>query len=175
MASPPGSLDKDDVFEILSNARRRRLLFLLYGRDEPAELGDLAQDIATTEAGGEADRNQYKRMYISLYQTHVPKLEEYGVIEYDPETKLVELTDRVDDVIAVFQAPARRPPWWRYYALVGLVSAVVVIGLWWRSPGDDSVELGISLIPVALLFAIVAYHYYRSTETADVLIERMVS
>lgn len=175
MASPHGSLDKDDIFEILSNARRRRLLFLLYERSEPVELGELAQEIANTEVGGEADRDQYKRMYISLYQTHVPKLAEYGVIEYDTESKQVELTDRVDEVLRVFKAPVERRPWWRYYGLVAVFSMVVVVGIWWLSPNDDLVELVASLVPVALLFALVAYHFYQSTGTAEVLIERMVS
>lgn len=174
MASPHGSLDKDDVFEILSNTRRRRLLFLLSERSEAVELGELAQELANTEVGGEADRDQYKRMYISLYQTHVPKLAEYDVIEYDTDSKHVALTDRVDEILRVFQAPVERRPWWRYYALVAVFSTAVVVGIWWLSPNDDLIELIASLVPVALLFALVAYHFYASTESAEVLVERMV-
>lgn len=79
------SLDRDAAFTLLKNPRRRAVLRHLEETPETT-LSDLADRIAaeendtTPELLSSSDR---KRVYISLYQGHLPKLAEFGVIEYD--------------------------------------------------------------------------------------------
>ncbi|MEZ3117164.1 hypothetical protein RYH80_14710 [Halobaculum sp. MBLA0147] len=79
------TLDHDEVFTLLKNRRRRAVLSLLSDVPETT-LSDLADEIAADENDTTPDRlssSQRKRVYISLYQNHLPKLADAGVIEYD--------------------------------------------------------------------------------------------
>lgn len=176
MTASSRPLDKDDVFDILSNARRRQLLFLLYGQGESVELSELAQDIADAEGGGgDVGADRYKRVYISLYQTHVPKLKEHGIVEYDADSKTVEITDRVGEIVAIFQTPADRRPWWQYYGVVALISGVVVLGSWVFLSEKGPVNVAISFVPVTLLVLVVLYHYYSKSRAGEALIGRLIT
>lgn len=83
------SLSEDEVFDLLSSPRRRSVLRHL-GRDgEPIRLQRLAELIAARENDKTVDRltdRERKRVYVSLYQTHVPAMVEAGVIEYESES-----------------------------------------------------------------------------------------
>lgn len=113
----------DEMFEILKNERRRRVLTTLDRADEPVELGDLAEAIAAAENGTTPDRvdsTQRKRVYVALYQCHLPKMATIGVIDYDSRSGRVELTDDARSVLSM----ARRPtgmgrPWHLYGATLG--------------------------------------------------------
>lgn len=90
-------LSNDEIFDLLSARRRRILVLFLEGTDEEPSLMDLAGQIAAKEMETDPEnvtRKQRKRVYVALYQTHIPKLEDAGVIEYDDANKVVELTDR---------------------------------------------------------------------------------
>lgn len=174
MATESSRLTNDDVFEILSNARRRRVIFLLHTAREPMELGELAEQIATAELGEPPDQDQYKRLYISLYQTHLPKLEEHGVVEYDTESKLVTLTERVQPLIDVFRVDEDEPSWWKYYALLAIVSAVVVIGYWVVYSMNHPAGMVVAVFPVIALIVLVVYHYHQSARSRAVQLERMI-
>ncbi|WP_425604927.1 DUF7344 domain-containing protein [Halobellus marinus] len=39
--------------------------------------------------------------YVSLYQTHVPKLEGVGIVRSDSEEKTVSLTEQVENIVRV--------------------------------------------------------------------------
>lgn len=175
MTASSRPLDKDDVFDILSNARRRQLLFLLYGQGKSVKLSDLAQDIADAEGEGDAGADRYKRVYISLYQTHVPKLKEHGIVEYDADTKTVEMTERVRDIVAIFQTPADRRPWWRYYGVVALISGAVVLGSWAFLSEGGTINVAISFVPVTLLVLVVLFHYYTKSRAGEALIDRLIT
>ncbi|MFC4436567.1 hypothetical protein ACFO3C_02535 [Halostagnicola sp. GCM10023398] len=60
---------------------------------------ELVEYVAAAEcetATTEIPRNQYQRVYIPLYQSHLPKLDECGVIEYEKSRGLVRPTDRLE-------------------------------------------------------------------------------
>lgn len=85
----------DDIFHVLQNSRRRDVLAYLE-ETEQTTLRELAEHIAASEndvsvAGLRSD--QRKRVYISLYQTHLPKLAAHGVIDYDKSRGTVALRD----------------------------------------------------------------------------------
>lgn len=90
------SLSKDDAFHILQNPRRRAVLRYLYGPETPArvDVTDLAAAVAALEEGTtpeELDADDRRRVYIALYQTHLPKLHRHDIVEYDRSCGTVAL------------------------------------------------------------------------------------
>lgn len=89
-------LTKDLVFGILQNKRRRDVLRYLMSVDRMVTQAELAEQIAAQENGitvAELDSAQRKRVYVALYQTHLPKLDEAGLIEYNSNRGHAKLTD----------------------------------------------------------------------------------
>jgi hypothetical protein len=92
-----GELPLDDVFDLLRNQRRRGVLrYLRDQTDGSATLDTVAEHIAAKENDIEIKQltsSQRKRVYIGLYQCHLPKMDELGVIEYDQSRGTIELQD----------------------------------------------------------------------------------
>ena len=96
--APDGELTRDDIFHVLQCRRRRLVLKYLqeYDGDGPATMSDIAEHIAafeydTTVAALRSQERQ--RVYIALYQSHLPKMDKAGVIEYEQDRGLVETTE----------------------------------------------------------------------------------
>ena len=74
-------LSKTDVFHVLANERRRLVMCVLIERG-PSSKRELIDEVATREYGVEdVPSTERKRVHVSLLQCHIPKLEDYGVIE----------------------------------------------------------------------------------------------
>lgn len=84
-------LSETEIFELLAAPRRRAILRMLARRGGEGTFGDLTNEIATGEHGADSDAGTRKSVYVSLYQTHVPRLAEAGVLTYDERTKTVAL------------------------------------------------------------------------------------
>ncbi|GAA0522561.1 hypothetical protein SAMN04488066_105113 [Halorubrum aquaticum] len=122
-------LTKDQVFEVLSSSRRRQILYHLHRRGGRADLRSLARDTAADETDEPVDSDVVKRFYISLYQTHVPKLEQVGLVVYDGDDKTVTLTDRVEDVARVLNEDVRTDRSWAvYYGVLAVVGVAIGVG-----------------------------------------------
>lgn len=92
-------LPKDELFHLLANQRRRSTLRYLNEHDEPAEMRELAEWVAareneTTVAGLRSKERQ--RVYIALYQIHLPQLAEHDVIEYNQSRGIIHRTELAD-------------------------------------------------------------------------------
>lgn len=77
-----------ELMFLLKNARRRRVIQKVVAYDDGSgvELGTLAVEIAAAEQEIDPDDvtcKQRKRVYIGLYQCHLPKLDANGIIEFD--------------------------------------------------------------------------------------------
>ncbi len=89
----PARVTRDDAYHILQNERRRRALAFLAERDWLVNVGVVAEHIAAIENDVDVDEltaQQRKRVYISLYQAHLPKLDEHGIVDYDQSRGTVE-------------------------------------------------------------------------------------
>lgn len=85
-------LSLDEVCHLLQSRRRRDLLRYLADHDDPVPLSDVAEQMAAAENDSDPDQitpEQRKRVYISLYQNHIPQLEEAGIVEYDSDDATV--------------------------------------------------------------------------------------
>lgn len=124
-----GALTKDTLFDLLGSQRRRLVLRHLKHEGE-TNLGDLAERVAAWENGitvEEVDYQQRKRTYTSLQQTHLPTLDEAGVVEFASERGVVEATDRARKLTVYLEiVPERNIPWSTYYFGVGVLSCVLV-------------------------------------------------
>jgi hypothetical protein len=130
-------LDRDRVFALLKNPRRRAVLVQLRAT---TTLSDLADQIAAEENDTTPEQlssSERKRVYISLYQNHLPKLAEFGAIDYDQSRgdvsrckrgrRLQRYLDRLDGEP---DSPRARAGTIRSVAgAVGLVSLIGVVGL----------------------------------------------
>ena len=97
-ASPTGDreLSRDDVFNMLRNQRRRAVLEYLRTVDDTSTLDELARHIAAEENDIELEQlssQQRKRVYVSLYQNHLPKMDNVGLVSYDKDRGTVVLQD----------------------------------------------------------------------------------
>ena len=123
------SLSRDEVFEILSNRRRRFTLHHLQRNVDRADLGELSENIAAWENGIERDAvssAERKNVYTSLQQFHLPKLDEQGVVDFDEREGVVELTPAAEDIDIYLEVVRGRDiPWSQFY--LGL--AAVNLGL----------------------------------------------
>lgn len=81
----------DKVYEALAHEQRRRLLFGLVEKnpqtDSPIDLDTPPDGVLADET----DRIEYKHV-------HLPKLEEYGFIEWTPSISCVERGPRFDEI-----------------------------------------------------------------------------
>jgi len=87
-------LPLDLTFEILKNERRRLVLDHLRTVEGESTIGDLAEEIAAVENDCTVQSlgaQQRKRVYIGLYQCHLPKMDDAGVISFNQSRGRVEL------------------------------------------------------------------------------------
>jgi len=106
----PGERDDLDVGEIchvLQNRRRRRVLDLLREGDGSATLSELAENIAAEEHDTTVDAlrsDERKRVYIALYQGHLPKMDDAGVLDFDADRGTVVLLPLAERLSAALDA-----------------------------------------------------------------------
>jgi len=123
------SLSQDVVFDLLSSPRRRYVLYLLRETDEPVELTTLAERVAAWENDTVVDQiteQERKRVYVSLYQTHIPRLAETGAVEYDKDSGLVSLAADSREIDTYLEQAEDGLRWEWIYLLLASASAVVL-------------------------------------------------
>jgi len=103
-----------DIVNVLSSARRRHLISLLADAEPGATvtLDWLARSLTEIEAGENYNSDDRKRVYVGLYQHHLPRMDSLGIVEYEQGEPVV-VTDRVRvfyDVMLVGEAVVREVP-----------------------------------------------------------------
>ncbi len=123
-------LSKDVIFELLKNRRRREVLAYLLEAEETVTLGELAEQIAAWENDTDVNAlssDQRKRVYVALYQTHLPKMDDAGIVEYDQDRGLISLADNADLLMMYLDTDNHKQDRWdRWYAGLSVVGAAVV-------------------------------------------------
>jgi DNA-binding transcriptional ArsR family regulator len=129
MSTTEDTLAQDTVYDLLSNGRRRFVISRLRRAEGPVSVSDLSEAVAAWENDipqAELTDKQIKRVYVSLYQIHIPKLDEAGLVEYDKDSGRVELTAAVSELDSYLPERERRTepyPWLLVYgglAFLGL-------------------------------------------------------
>lgn len=73
-------IELDVALDILRN-QRRRLVFDAVEDSDQFDTRDIADAIASAEADGQPTSNDRKKMYVAMYQAHLPKLVDAGVLD----------------------------------------------------------------------------------------------
>ncbi|WP_423999559.1 DUF7344 domain-containing protein [Haloarcula salina] len=148
-------IDDDTAFDILGNERRRACLNYLAGHDGSLPVSDLGRAVAREVADPGTDEDDlYDSVYISLCQSHLPRLDSVDLVEYDPDEKLVETGPSFDDIDHLLDDPDREsdpgrpavgPLTVACVATVGVLPALMV------SPPALSTVLLVGLVAVNLV------------------------
>ncbi|WP_254274020.1 DUF7344 domain-containing protein [Haloarcula marina] len=128
------ALSKGEIFDVLQNERRRYTLQYLRENGGPVDLGDLADHVASLEYDcpeGEVSSTQRKRVYTTLQQTHLPRMDETGIVDYDADAGVIATTPQTEELTVYLEiVPGSEFPWREYYLSFGAVSLAVVVVLW---------------------------------------------
>lgn len=141
------SLSKEKMFHLLQNSRRRHVLQYLVTTNGPAQISDVAEQVAAWEYEApveELTSQQRQRVYISLYQSHLPKLAEFNLITYDRNRGSIEQTSTINQLARYLdraeipaQSAASTRTWvWCYTVSIGV--SVLLIGVVWADIGTIS-------------------------------------
>jgi hypothetical protein len=124
------SLSNDDVYDQLANRRRRYALHYLKQTGEPVAVRDLAEQVAAWENGTTVDdlgAQERKRVYISLYQSHLPTMDKTGLVTYDDDAGTVDLAGAIADTdVYIEVVPERDLPWDLYYLGLSVANGVLL-------------------------------------------------
>lgn len=144
-----GQLDESQIYDVLKNDRRRRAFLCL--REQRGETG--VTELATSVAHLEADSNLSaadckESVYNSLHQTHLPKLEELDIVEYDEQSKVVTLTANAAEIDRYLRLRSGYGFFWEeYYQLLSVTSLLSIL----CAELDVSVFGGVETVPVVTL------------------------
>lgn len=89
-------LSDDEIFEVLYNGRRRKILTYLLDHDGVSTAGEVAEHIAAIENDTTVQglsSYERKRVYVGLYQNHLPMMDDIGIVEYDKNRGTVQLCE----------------------------------------------------------------------------------
>jgi len=127
-------ISHDECFDLLSNHRRRYALRYLQQNGERATIGELSDQIAAWENGigaEEVSYDQRKRVYTSLQQVHLPRLDEADVIAYDDRQGVVETGPAAEELDIYLEVVDGGGISWAqlYVSLAVLTAGVIAAGI----------------------------------------------
>lgn len=164
-------LTRDRIFDILSSPRRRYVLYFLRSEPNPIQLTELAEHVAAWENDTTVEAlstQQRKRVYVSLYQTHLPKLAEAGLVDYDEESGDVETASKATEIDPLLGEQRSRPTWYIYYfGLAVLSTLLVVASIAGLAVPQVAIVMGIIALFVTLTVVHVAYEWRKQSPPAE--------
>ena len=160
-------LSQAELFDVFSNARRRRTVRYLKQQNGSCDLSPLVEQVAAWEndvGPDEVTRAQRRRVYISLYQTHLPMLEDHGIVDWDPDGHRIELLPHEKAFEPYLdRCIGRQRSWHTLYASLSIAGALAV-GLAVLPVGPVSVGVApaiVLLLSVAVLAVAAIHHVSR--------------
>ena len=115
------------LYEVFRNIRRRYVLYYAKQVSGPVSVDELVGKIASWEDPLNSEgysRDHRRSIYNSLQQTHLPKLEDVGLIEYNSNKKTVALTAQAERV--EFYPASNTAVWGRRYRLLCVFATIAV-------------------------------------------------
>ena len=86
----------DDLFDVLSDPRRRFVIACLEAHSEPMAVADVAAELTSWECDTPKDRlsdGAVEPRYLALYHVHVPKMADVGMLEWNRDRNTITLAD----------------------------------------------------------------------------------
>ena len=131
---PEPTVSEDELFEVLANRRRRYAVHAIKQEGEAVELGEIAERVAAWEYDVPQQQVSYderKRVYTALQQSHLPKMDDAGVVAYDKDRGIIEPKPALEEA-DVYMDVVRGYglPWSQLYLGLSTVAALLVGGVW---------------------------------------------
>ncbi|WP_148414100.1 hypothetical protein [Haloferax sp. KTX1] len=174
-------LGKDEIYHLLQNERRRKVLEYLRDCEGPVQMRDIAEQVAAWEHDTTVQAlmsDQRQRVYIALYQAHLPKLDEEGVIDYNQSRGIVEKKPLANELIAHLELPEdgdddeadaeSERPWGAYYLSVSGLSTLFVGASGLGLAGFNSIpHLVVALAVMSIYTVLTFWQVLDNFEAAD--------
>lgn len=162
-------LTQTEAFDILSNDRRRHALHYLLSHDGGTEIGELSEQIAAWENGEDVEQvtaDQRRRVYVSLHQTHLPRMDDAGILSYENSRDTIELTERGESLRVYMEVVEGNDiPWSEFYLGLSALSAALVAAVWFGAPPFGLFpDLAWGTVVVALFTLTSAVHVYYAEQ-----------
>lgn len=136
LAGEPADTDEskigiDQIFEILKNQRRRWVLRYLEAEDGEVILSDLAEEIAARENDKDISQlrsQERKRVYVGLYQVHLPKMDDMNVISFNQPRGIIEPGENIELIRKYLPDEMKGPaePGLRRHLYVASISTLLI-------------------------------------------------
>lgn len=125
-AKKPSQLSDEEIHDVLRNKRRRLVIDILQSENEPVSVRELSEEIGSVESDSNPPpRNIKQSVYVSLLQTHLPKLDELGIIDYESNGKMVSVDGGLQDVTFFMETiPKYGISRIEYYAALGVLGVL---------------------------------------------------
>jgi|AntRauMinimDraft_4_1070384.scaffolds.fasta_scaffold00278_13 hypothetical protein len=128
------TISQDALLEVLSNQRRRFTIRYLKQENGRSTVSQLTEQIASWENNKRVDQLTYqdqKRVRNALRQFHLPKMDDYGFIDYDSNRGTVNLTTATANTnFYVDSLTGGDIPWGLYYLGFSALSLCCLLGFW---------------------------------------------
>lgn len=157
-----GELSDSEIFDILRNSRRRAVISLLQEHGE-LSVPALTRYVAAGEYGVDMEDlspEQHKRVYTGLYQCHLPRLDETGIVSFDKESKTVTLEDRSTQVERYLNRGEETTTAHAEVAVAVLIAAVVSLGTLGVGPLATVPTVAWALATVVALLGFAVFQMY---------------
>lgn len=161
------SIPDSTIHFILSSPRRRETLAFLSKSGSKTTVRELSEYVAVRETGENPPPRQVREtVYVSLIQTHLPALEEVGVIQYDHETKEVVPLERSRDLRVYMEVVTRFGITWdEYYRYLGVLALLVVLATQLSVPVVSAVDTLVWVTLFLVVFAASTAYQFKSLST----------
>lgn len=127
------TLSRDATLEVLSNQRRRFVVYYLKRNGGHATVSELTDHVAGWEndkPNEEVTHRERKRVANALRQFHLPKMAEHGFVEYDAQRGTATLTETVSNTNFYIDSLTDNDiPWGLYYLGFSSLSAICLLGI----------------------------------------------
>ena len=122
-------LPLDEIFETLKNSRRRETLRYLRENGGETTLSDVAEHIAALENDTTIraiSSAQRKRVYVGLYQCHLPKMDDTDVIDFEQNRGTIEIGPNAEQLYPYLEEPETEE-WHKLYTGVAVAGFALFV------------------------------------------------
>jgi hypothetical protein len=173
LSETESALELDQVFEILKNQRRRYVLKYLNEVEDTVSMSDLAEEIAAWENDKEVSQlssSERKRVYVGLYQCHLPKMDSMDVVSFNKPRGLIDRGSNAEvfDEYLQTEASDEDPAWHRVHATTAGASAVVLAAAFALQAVVAAPVVAVAgVLVVAANLGVSAVHFQRERTTTE--------
>jgi hypothetical protein len=157
-------LDEAAIHDVLRNDRRRLSIDCLQeAEDGQLSVRELSEQVAARETGEDPPpRDKRQSVYVSLHQTHLPKLDDLEIVTYDEDAKTVTLGERIGEVEVFMEVvPKYTLSWGEYYLVLAVLGALTMVASALGVPVISTVPAWLLGVVFFLAFALSAvYNVY---------------